>query len=84
MHMPSNQFTECLGQCCMKQCLKNIEGTVPILNIWVYCITTSKYLVLYHLTKSRNIVYSPTVQFKLSMAVSDLHFVFSACYSDAL
>lgn len=36
------------------------------------------------LTRSRNIVYSPTVQFELSVAVSNIHFVSSAGYSDAL
>lgn len=36
----------------LKKKKKKIEGTVPTLKIWVYCITTRKYIVLYHLTKA--------------------------------
>lgn len=60
MHIPSNHFTEQNGYRHMhikkKQTKKkeHLEGTVPTLKIWVYCITTSQYIILYYyLTKAK-------------------------------
>lgn len=57
---------------------RKVEGTVPTLTTWVYCITTSKYRYYISLNKSRITVHSTAVQLWLSAAGSDLHVVFGA------
>lgn len=62
---------------------KKVEGTVPTQKIWVYCITSSKYRVLYHLTKAE-------LQFTQQLSSSNFLWytgytsVLSAFFSDSL